>query len=236
MRVGPEVAHLEHRQLPAPQPVGVAGLERNGVPQGRQPAFAPGGVLAVDVVVEMVEQPLQLGPGERPAPRCDSVVGRVPGRVPLEDHLGGHVPERLLAEGHPSVDRGREVGAERRDRAGVRAQGRETDWPGTGAPLRLEVLQITRNPLPGERSSEALKPGHDTAPGLDRRRDQPAGQHLRPPPVQHRLEHPLVGAEQSDVGVGQDGRHLARYSDHPNPTSPWNRASDAGNLRSPAPR
>ena len=36
------------------------------------------------LVVEMVEEPLQLGPGERPAPRCDGVVGRVPGRVPLE--------------------------------------------------------------------------------------------------------------------------------------------------------
>jgi hypothetical protein len=78
VRVGTEVDVLQHRDLSAPQPVGVGDLERSRVPQGRKPAFGAVGELVIDDVVRSVEERLELVLGQTATPgaTASSVVCR----------------------------------------------------------------------------------------------------------------------------------------------------------------
>ena len=97
MRVAAEVGHVEHPGLVAPQPERVGGLEQRRVAERRQPALAAPAADPGDLLVGVVEEGLQLVPGERALARVGLVVLDVHRGVPLVDHLDRMGAEPLLA-------------------------------------------------------------------------------------------------------------------------------------------
>jgi hypothetical protein len=201
----------------ATQAVGVTDLERDRVAQCREPALAAGGVLAVDEVVQVVEELLQLLLRERSPPWRHGVIARVARGVPVEGDLRGHVAEGLLTEVAPAVGGRGGVGTEHRDRVAVGTQRRETDRLLAGAALGHVVVQVDGPPRPRERAGVLLEPAQHATAALDRLGGQSAGQHLRLPAVEHRVEHAIFGSKQTDLGVSKYPRNEARNSLHDAP-------------------
>jgi hypothetical protein len=122
--IGPEVVDVQHGDLPAAQAPRVGDLEQGCVAERRQPALAAGVPRSGDLVVGLVEQPLQLRFGERPADRVAFIVAAVAGGVPGETDLDGVAAEPPLALVDPAVAAIRQISEKRPDCAFVAADGR----------------------------------------------------------------------------------------------------------------
>ncbi len=100
MRVGPEVGRLQHRQLAAPQAIGIAHLEGDRVPQSRQLPLGTGSVFTVHQIIGRVKECLQLRRGSVRAYRSPGQGGEPPG-----EGRSGHQPRMSFARaGHALVD------------------------------------------------------------------------------------------------------------------------------------
>ena len=117
-RVRAEVGHVEHGRLPAAQAPAVGHLYKRGIPERRQPAFARRAGRLVHGGVGGVEQRLQLGAGERPAPGAALVVGDMGGAVPARPGSPGRCDAHPLQAGlGPAVAGVADISKEQRQRA-----------------------------------------------------------------------------------------------------------------------
>lgn len=100
LRIASEVGEIQHPGLIAAQSVGVRDLEQGGVPEGRQPALAAFAANALDLLVGMIKECLQLRLGEGSAFRLALGLVSVRRGVPVVDHLdwvSTEVPQALVA-------------------------------------------------------------------------------------------------------------------------------------------
>jgi hypothetical protein len=188
------------------------------VAEGRQPPLASGRPDLADLVIGVVEERLQLVPGERPLARVTLGVLDVHRGIPLVHDLRRVGAEPGLALGRPAVGRVGGVLAEQPDRQLVAAQrgaAQAAHRPQVGHP----VIDQLRRPRPRERIGMGGERADDLLPALHRGERQPPGQLLVPPAVQHRGERLLPGPKQHHPGCEMQPRRarpgLASYHDHP---------------------
>ena len=89
--------HPASPPLGAPQPPPVDHLEQRRVPVGSQPPFRLAAHRAVHLVIGVIQERLQLLPGQRPPLRPALMVGHMRRGVPLMEHLHRPRPDPLLA-------------------------------------------------------------------------------------------------------------------------------------------
>jgi hypothetical protein len=102
-RVAPEVNDVQLRRLRPTQPPPIQHLEQRRVPVRRERTLALGPDRPLHLLIGVVEEPLQLVPGERACLRIALVVVEMRDRVPLvaDRHRVG--AEQLLALHRPAV-------------------------------------------------------------------------------------------------------------------------------------
>lgn len=127
MRVAREVDRLQVAQLVEPKTVAVGDLHHDRVAVGGLPTLAAGPADALDLVVRVLEQRVELLARVRALGRA-TVVGLDMGRgVSVEEHLGRVGAEVSLADAVPAVVGVADVTGERPKRAVVAAQRRVRD-------------------------------------------------------------------------------------------------------------
>ncbi|WP_177240150.1 hypothetical protein [Streptomyces monashensis] len=232
MRIAAEVDGVQHPRLVAPQPVGVRGLEQHRVPEVGQPALAAAGPDAFHLLVGMVEERLQLGPGESPLGGVGLVVLDVHGSVPLVHDLHRVDAEPFFAGGRPLIERVGDEVAEGSDGLGVGADRRPREI--TQSPQVTEPLvHHRRRPLPGEGVDVRGERLHRVLPALNRRAGQVPGQLLIGEPFQHRVEDLLLRPQQRDPAHQLKPRRTRRHDIDPHRSttlrrSRWMRESRIG--------
>jgi hypothetical protein len=216
-RAGRQIGQVEHRGLAAAQPERIRRLDQDRVPERRDPALPPRPVDRRDPVVQVIEEHLQLGDGERAALRLRLAFLGMAGSVPPGTDL--HRVRAEVAQAHlrPGIDRIRQVPAEQPDRAGVPAQrggGHMMDRPQVSTPL----LEQLRRPQPGRASRVVTERPDPSPPPGDRIPAQPASALLIGPARQHRLQHLLLGAQQRHARY--QGRMSRPGTGHRGPARP----------------
>jgi hypothetical protein len=148
-----------------------------------------------DPVVEMVEEHLQLGDGERAALGPRFAVLDMAGSVPPGADLHRMRAEISPAHLRPGVDRVGQVLAEQPDRAGLAAQRRGRHMMNR-AQVSAPLLEQLRRPQPRWASRVIGEGAYPSPPAADGLAAQPSGSLLAGPACQHRLQHLLLGAQQ----------------------------------------
>lgn len=199
LRVPPEVDHVQLGCLgPAKSPT-VDDLEEGGVTVGGEGSLALGIHGACDLVVGVVEEPLQFFAGERPRFRITLVILQVREGVPFvsDGHRKG--AEGFLACRAPAVAGVDEELGEQPNRALVAAdRGRRQVLLARqrGRPL----VHVGRRPLPRVLVREIEEPADQPFPRVDRFVLQPPRLLLSPPPPQHRVEHRVLRTQLDHPG------------------------------------
>jgi hypothetical protein len=162
---------------------------------------------AGDGVIGVVEERLQLGPGERTPTGCALVVGDVIGGVPLVTDLHRMLTKAFLAFGHPAVTGVAEIVAEHRQRVLVGPDG--CARPARRAQRHRPALDVVGTPAPRILAGEALEAADRLVPHVDRRRCQQPALLLGVPARQHRLEHCRFGVQQRGAFHQQEARRAS---------------------------
>ena len=173
-RVAAEVGHVQPGRLGPAQPPPVDHLEDRRVPVGRQRALALAPRRALDLLVGVVQEPLQLLAGERPRLRAALVVVQVRDRVPLmaDRHRVPPRAERLLARRRPAVPCVHQELGELPQRALVGADRRRRQVL-LGRQVQRPLVHVPRRPRPRVLASELAEPPHQPLPVRDRVLPQP---------------------------------------------------------------
>ena len=135
------------------------------------------------MIIGGIEERLQLGPGQRAAPRAALIAGHMHRGVPLVHDLHRAGTDLLLALRHPAVPRITRIRQEQRHRSLIRADGRVRP-----SAFRDPRLDLPGRPLPREPAREYAEPADYPFPPVDQRPGQAPGGLLAPPALQHRLE------------------------------------------------
>ena len=195
-RVAAPVNDIQLRRLGAPQPPRVNHLEQRRVPVGGQCALAFRPHRTVDLLVGVVEEPLQLLAGERAGLRIALVVVEMRDRVPLvaDRHRMHPWPELLLTHRSPAVAGVAEVLAEQPQIGLVAADRRRRQMRLRHQRLR-PLVDMPRQPTPRVLVGELDEPAHQPLPRRDGVFPQPARRLLGTPAAQHRLQHGVFRAQ-----------------------------------------
>ena len=200
-RVAAPVGQIQLRGLGAAQPPPVDDLEQRRVAVGGQCPLPPRRHCPLDLLVGVIKESLQLAAGERPCLRAALVVVQVRDGVPLvADRHGVHArAERLLACRRPAITGVAQVLAEQPQLGLVAADRRRSQVTLAGQRQR-PVLDVPRSPVPRVLVREGDERTDQPLPRRDRGVPQPAGLLLRPPPVQHRLDHRVLRTQLHHAG------------------------------------
>ncbi len=197
LRVAVQIRHVEHHQLPAAQPPRIGDLEQRRIPKRRQRPLPPARSDPVDLLIGVIEEPLQLLASQRATPRPALELRHVRRRVPLMADQPGRLPEALLALLHPPVPRiAHERDEQRQDP--VIAADRRMRRPARPQ-RRREPLHILRTPPPRVLVRELGEPSHQPQAAGDRRLVQQPAALLRLPPGEHPVEHRPLRIELNDA-------------------------------------
>jgi hypothetical protein len=194
-RITAPVKDIQLRRLSAAQPPGVDHFEQRRVPVGRQRALAFRAHRALDLLVGVVEEPLQLLTGERSRFGIALIVVQVGDRVPLvaDRHRMHPRPELLLAHSDPAVTGVAQVFAEQ-PQVGLVAADRRGRQMRLGHQRQGPLVHVPGQPLPRVLVGEPDEPAHQPLPRRDGVLAQPARRLLGPPAAQHRLQRSVFRA------------------------------------------
>ncbi|MDR6508208.1 hypothetical protein J2805_003922 [Arthrobacter oryzae] len=147
MRVGSEVDGLQVPQLVEPESVGIGHLEHDSVAVRCLPTLFTGGFDEFDLVVGVVEELLELLPGEGTFGGAAFEFLHMCGGVPLVEDLGRMRTEALFADPVPAVVGVGDVGGEVAQRGLVGAQRRVAQVPDR-AQVPEVLLDLGGGPMP----------------------------------------------------------------------------------------
>ena len=221
-RVAAEVGHVQPGRLGPAQPPPVDHLEDRRIPVGRQRALPLAPRRAFDLLVGVVQEPLQLLAGERPRLRASLVVVQVRDRVPLMADRHRVLPgaERLLARFRPAVPCVHQELGELPQRALVSADRRRRQVL-LGRQVQRPLVHVPRRPRPRVLAGELAEPPYQPLPVRDRVLPQPPRRLLGTPPRQHRLEHRVLRAQLHHPGHQLQARRTRQVRpSHPTPRAP----------------
>jgi hypothetical protein len=195
-RIAAPVHDVELRRLGAAQPPAIHHLEQRRVSISRQRALALRADRAVDLVIGVVQKPLQLIAGQRTLVRVSLVGLKMRDRVPLvhDRHRMLTRPELLLARHRPAISAVTEKLGEDPQSPLVSANRRRSQMPLSGQRQR-PLIHMRRRPPPRVLVGELHELAHQPLPLGGRLLPQAPRSLLRPPTPQHRLAHRVLRAQ-----------------------------------------